>query len=437
MSSIGSAGAQDGSLHVVVLTVGTLGDMHPFIGIAVALQRRGHRVTFLTTAVHEEVVREAGLVFHPLGRREDHLALVDDPDVWHPRKAFATLWRGMLGDLLREVPAFVSALSCDDSLLLLAHPLLLPAAGLARATHPGAVIVGAYLAPANLRTVHDPLTIGPLRIPAWMPVGMRRWIWRRIDTGLIDPVALADLNAQRHRHGLAPVAHLIGHLHDVPDLSLTLFPPWFAATAPDWPQPLHAGTFPLHEPQPGRPLPDALERFLAEGDAPVVFTPGTGHRHAKVYFVRALDATLRLGRRAVFLTPFGEQVPASLPAGVLWQSHVPLRGLLARAAAIVHHGGVGTTAEAMRAGLPQVLVPFAHDQFDNAARVEALGVGRSIGAARASGPILASALAALLSSRPVAERCAAVAAQLAKAPDIDALCEAIERAGSARRTPPA
>jgi len=126
-----------------------------------------------------------------------------------------------------------------------------------------------------------------------------------------------------------------------------------------------------------------------------------------------------------------------LPAGVLWQSHVPLRGLLARAAAIVHHGGVGTTAEAMRAGLPQVLVPFAHDQFDNAARVEALGVGRSIGAARASGPILASALAALLSSRPVAERCAAVAAQLAKAPDIDALCEAIERAGSARRTPPA
>jgi rhamnosyltransferase subunit B len=437
MSSIVPSVPPGGSLHVVVLTVGSLGDMHPFIGIARALRRRGHRVTFLTTAVHEDVVRDAGLAFHALGRREDHLALVDDPDVWHPRKGFATLWRGMLGDLLREVPVFVSTLPRDEPCLLLTHPLLLPAAGLARADRPGAVVVGAYLAPASLRTVHDPLTIGPLRIPAWLPVGVRRWIWRRIDAGLIDPVALADLNARRHHHGLAPVAHLIAHLHDVPDLSLTLFPPWFAATAPDWPRPLHAGTFPLYEPQPGRSLPDVLARFLAEGDAPVVFTPGTGHRHAKDYFARALDAILRLGRRAVFLTPFGEQVPASLPAGVLWQSHVPVRGLLARASAIVHHGGVGTTAEALRAGLPQVVVPFAYDQFDNAARVEALGVGRSIGAARASGPVLASALAALLSSCTVARRCATVAARLAQAPDLDALCRAIEHAGIARRAPPA
>src|SRR5262249_31774015 len=81
-----------------------------------------------------------------------------------------------------------------------------------------------------------------------------------------------------------------------------------------------------------------------------------------------LAGTQRLGRRAVVLTPHREQVPAPLPAGALWLPYVPLAALLPRAAALVHHGGIGTTAEALRAGVPQVIVPLAYDQFDNAAR---------------------------------------------------------------------
>ena len=88
-----------------------------------------------------------------------------------------------------------------------------------------------------------------------------------------------------------------------------------------------------------------------------------------------MQAAQRLGRRAVLLTPHREQVPASLPPDMLWLPYVPLRTLLPRAAALVHHGGIGTTAEALRAGVPQVIVPLAYDQFDNAARVEALAAG--------------------------------------------------------------
>lgn len=418
-------GITSSKTHIVVVSVGTLGDMYPFISIARALQERGHRVTVLAPAVHAETVREAGLAFHPLGSREGYLALIRDPDLWDSRKAFATMWRGMRHNL-NDIPAFFETLPADAPCLLLSHPFVLPAAALVRAARPGLTIVSGYVAPANMRTVHDPLMIGPIRIPAWLPMSWRRWIWKRIDAKLVDPVALPDLNDARHQKGLEPVTHVIEHMHSVADLSLTLFPSWFAKDQPDWPCPRYSGEFPLYDPHPEQALSTEVRQFLAAGDAPIVFTPGTGHRHARDYFVQALDAVTRLGRRAMFLTPFQEQLPATLPREVLWQPYVPLRSLLPHAAAMVHHGGVGTTAEALRAGIPQVVVPLAHDQFDNGARIEALGVGRSIRASRASGPNLQSALASLLSSGAVSAQCKAVALRLAHAPNLGGLCAAIE-----------
>src|SRR5262249_22764637 len=150
-----------------------------------------------------------------------------------------------------------------------------------------------------------------------------------------------------------------------------LFPPWYCPAQPDWPPSMEAGAFPLYDPGPEVALDDELQDFLhAGGEAarPVVFTPGSGNRQAAAYFERALAATRRLGRRAIFLTPHRAQVPAQLPQDVLWHPYVPLRQLLPRVAALVHHGGIGTTAEALRAGVPQLVIPLAFDQFDNGAR---------------------------------------------------------------------
>ena len=168
----------------------------------------------------------------------------------------------------------------------------------------------------------------------------RRWIWNGIDAKLIDRIAVPDLNKERQRKGLEPVAHLVERMHTVADLSLTLFPSWFAKDQPDWPQPRHSGEFPLFDPHPEHELSDEIRQFLANGDAPTIFTSGTGHKHGSAYFSRALDAVTQLGRRAIFLTPFQKQLPTALPGEVLWQSYVPLRRLLVQAAAIVHHGDI-------------------------------------------------------------------------------------------------
>jgi rhamnosyltransferase subunit B len=254
-----------------------------------------------------------------------------------------------------------------------------------------------------------------------VPLAARRWLWRRVGQALINPVSLPDVNAARAAHGLAPVADLIDFIVQVPDLSVALFPEWFAPTQPDWPQPLVRTGFPLYDPSPQAELSPEVARFLEAGTKPVVFTPGTGNRQAAHYFLCALDACARLGRRAILLTPHRDQLPAQLPTPVLWQAYVPLRALLPHVAALVHHGGIGTTAEALRAGTPQLVVPLAHDQFDNGARVRALGVGTSLRAARLSSARLARRLKDIVDNQDLDAACRRVAGLSAPA-DLAPLC---------------
>jgi rhamnosyltransferase subunit B len=407
-------------VHVVVVTIGSAGDLFPFLALALALRARGHRVSFLAPEQHGPWVRPTGLPFTGLPADE---AVLHDPDLWHPTRGFGVVWRATRPAMARVNP-FVEALPADERCVLLVHPLALPEADLCRTVHPGVKIAAAYLAPANLMTVHDPLMIGPWRVPAWVPLAARRAFWRWVGRRFIDPVALADVNAARRAHGLAPASSLMDWIAAVPDLSLTLFPDWFAPTQPDWPRPLVRGDFPLFDPNADAPLAPELTAFLQAGTPPLVFTHGTGNTQAAAYFRAARAAAQRLGRRALFLTSHRDQVPADLPPTMLWQAYVPLRALLPHAAALVHHGGIGTTAEALRAGTPQLVVPLAHDQFDNGARVTALGAGASLPAARLNERRLVRKLAALL---------AAPAGRRWPGGGVDRMCEALEDLADARQ----
>lgn len=394
--------------RILLVTAGSAGDLFPFLRLGLSLRERGHRVTLAAPDLLADYVRDAGLDCAPLPFGEEATGVLDHPDLWHPRRGFALVWQATRRGMAR-VPGIVDDVAPD---LLVAHPLALPEADLCRAARPGMRIAAAYLAPSNLLTVHDPLMMGPYTVPRWVPLGLRRWLWERAFAAAVDPHVLPGLNAQRAARGLAPVAHFASYLYGVADLSVGLFPAWFGPAKPDWPRPLVTGDFPLYDPLPdAAPGPD-LERFLAAGDAPIVFTPGTGNRQAAQYFAAALAAVRALGRRAIFLTLHREQVPADLPDTVLWQEFLPLRALLPRVAALVHHGGIGTLAEALRAGVPQLVVPMAHDQFDNAARVRALSAGVVLPAARVSAGRFERALRWLLGDPAFRARGQACAARL-------------------------
>lgn len=169
-----------------------------------------------------------------------------------------------------------------------------------------------------------------------------------------------------------------------------------------------------------------LQAFLASGDAPLVFTPGTANLHARIFFSCALNAVKNLNKRAIFLTGDRSQLPAELPESVLWQPYVPLAKLLPSVKALIHHGGIGTTAEAFRAATPQLVVPFAWDQFDNAARVEALGAGLVLRASRINLKRFEKAIHQLITSHDILLVCDDISHKLQRRIDPIELCQDIE-----------
>lgn len=384
---------------VALLSFGTGGDVQPFVALADGLRRRSHRTLALVPAFHAGLARCSGVDHTLFGAPADTQAMLDDPDLWHERKGFGVVWRGVLPGL-DDVVGRLTALAQAGPCVVVSHPFLLPVAAMVRERQPHLRLVGAYLAPSSLRTLHDPLTVGSLDVPRWVPRLARRWLWAVIDRHGIDPELLPGLNAARASHGLAPVAHYLPHMQACADASIGLFPPWYGPRQPDWPAGFVDGDFPLPPRAAGAVLAPALEAFLAAGEPPIAFTPGTGHRHARAYFANAASTLQALGRCGLFVTPFADQLPATLPPGVLHVAQAPFEALLPRLALLVHHGGIGTTAEALRAGLPQLIVPFAFDQFDNGRRIAQLGAGAVLPASRASARRMVRCIGRLLQAPP-------------------------------------
>jgi UDP:flavonoid glycosyltransferase YjiC (YdhE family) len=197
-----------------------------------------------------------------------------------------------------------------------------------------------------------------------------------------------------------------------PLLNLALFDPHLAQPQPDWPDNTRICGSPVFD---GKPADTAvlndLEQFLAGGEAPIVFALGSSAVWiAGDFWDKAVAAALKLKRRAILLT--GPTVPESLPNTIRAYSYLPYSKIFPHAAAIVHQAGIGTLAQAMRAGRPQLIVPVAFDQPDNARRTCALGLARTIPFRKGTAQRLASELSMLLDSASYADAAHRMAASL-------------------------
>jgi len=193
--------------------------------------------------------------------------------------------------------------------------------------------------------------------------------------------------------------------------NLALFDPQLATPQPDWPDNVRICGAPVYDGVAAGAARDALERFLADGERPIVFALGSSAVWiAGDFWQRAAAAARELGRRAILVT--GPATPDNLPDGVLAFSYLPYSSVFPRAAAVVHQAGIGTLAQAMRAGRPQLILPVAFDQPDNARRAAALGVGRVLPFRKATARLLASELAKLLDGASCAREARALAEAL-------------------------
>jgi rhamnosyltransferase subunit B len=413
-------------MHAVLMPFGSSGDVHPFVGLGAALARRGHRVTVITNGYFRALAEREGLAFVELGTAEEYLKAIEDPDLWHPLRSF----RAVMGhpDMPRYVRLqfeLIRELAAPGESVVVAGSLAL-GARVAREVLP-VPLATVHLQPSVLRSVAAPPVLGPLRMLGRLPRPVLRGFWWLADRLMIDPPMVRAVEPLRRELGLPPVRRYMNGWWDSPDRVIGLFPDWFAH-APDWPSHLRLTGFPLFDERTEAGLPPEVRRFLDAGAPPVAVTFGSGMRQGAAYFAAAADALGRLGRRGLLLTPFGEQVPAALPPGVAHFAYVPFSQVLPRAAALVHHGGIGTCAQGLAAGVPQVVMPLAHDQPDNGDRLRRLGVGRMLRPKRFTAENVTRELTAL-DTGEVRAACRAVASRFIGADPVGQTCELIEAVG--------
>jgi UDP:flavonoid glycosyltransferase YjiC (YdhE family) len=421
-------------MNILLNPAGSSGDVLPFIRLGMALKARGHDVTVITMGRYEPLARHAGLAFVEWISPEAVRAVEDNPDLWHPTRGLALAvramepWYGQLHEHIeaRHIPGQTVVVAGSLNLAArLAHDRL------------GVPFATLLLQPAFLRSAYRSPVMPGLPTPDWAPRAWKRLVYFLSDALVLDRVAAPAVNAMRAELGLPAVRGVLGSWWLAPQRVIGLFPDWFGPPQPDWPAQVRLTGFPLYDGLGAEAVPDGLDEFLEQGEAPLVFTPGTMMRHPRPFFEAAVDACGWLGRRGLLLTRYRDQLPASLPTGVRHFDYVPLTRVLPRTAALVSHGGIGTLSQALAAGIPQLVMPLGFDQFDNAARLERLGVAATLLPKAFRGPAVAGQLARLLDSPAVAMACRAAAARLHREKWEDATCRAVEELIAPGRVAPA
>ena len=403
------------SKRIVISTFGSFGDVHPYVAIGLELKTRGHHPVIATSEIYREKIDKIGVEFSPV--RPD-MPSIDQPDevarivaeVMDAKKGPEAVGK-MIIPYLREIYDDLDAATRGADLLL-THPL--PFAGTMVAQKKKLPWVSSVLAPASFLSVYDPIV--PPQWP-WLYHLMRLspWVGRGV-------MALAKVKLERMTEPVYELRRELGlprgeqplfSGQHSPTKVLALFSKLLAKPQPDWPPNTVVTGFPFYDRRDyfdETETPGAVREFLDEGSPPIIFTLGSSaHWVARDFYRESITAAQALNRRALLLIGHARNLPPDpLPEGVAAFEYAPYSDVLPRACAIVHQGGVGTTGQGMRSGQPVLIVPHAHDQFDNAARVERLGCGRVLPRPRYDAAAATRELRALLDDRKYGDAAARV-----------------------------
>lgn len=414
--------------QIVLATFGSLGDLHPVLALAFELRRREHTVILATSELYRDKISALGFAF---GALRPELAVADDRlvrRIMDGARGSEYLVRDLMMPAVRDMFADLARVTAGADLLV-TNELVYAAAPLAGQT--GLRWVSYALAPLSYFSIHDPC-VAPVEFAGeWMhrlpPFAVRAS--NRL-AALMTRSWWRPVRQLRRELGLGPGGNpLFGGKHS-PLLDLALFSSVLQPPQPDWPARTVQTGFCFYDEEPESAtaprLPPPVEDFLVAGEPPIIFTLGSAAVvAAEDFYLESARAAQLLGRRALLL--LGKNPPPpDLPSSILTCDYLPYTSIFPRAAAIVHQGGVGTTAQALRAGRPMLVMPFAHDQPDNAARVTRLGVGRSLARSRYRAERVARELTVLLTTPRFASTAAAIAKRVRAETGPTTACDALE-----------
>ena len=401
-------------MRIVLSNIGTFGDINPLIAIALELKRRGHVPVMAVPAVFSSKIVPLGLEFHAVRPDIDPNDTLMAEMVYDVRKGTERGLREFLFPVLRQTyDDLLDAATKPEraDLLLLgelnyAGPIVAEVTGIKWASY--------VLAPLSFFSAFDPPVL-PM-YPRLARFVSRKW-----------PQPIYDLRAEL---GLAKGRNPLFDAKHSPWLVLALFSRALGTEQKDWPPNALITGFCFYDSDAGNAaLPRNLEEFLSAGPAPVVFTLGSAAVLAAGRFYEfSAKAAIKLGIRAVLLigTDPRNRLRQELPDSICVAEYAPYSALFNRAAMVVHQGGVGTTAQCLRAGKPMLIMPYSHDQPDNARRMRRLKVARVIQRAYYTPIRVARKLKTMLAEPIFARRAEMVARRLEHEDGVKTACDALE-----------
>jgi UDP:flavonoid glycosyltransferase YjiC (YdhE family) len=401
-------------MRALLITLGSHGDTHPFFALAQALQRHGHEAIVLTNPHFARQAARAGVTVEPIAEEVDIKEIMQTPGVMDPMKGARIVLRDLTLPLVPTI--YQRTLETIDAFkpeVCIAHPICLGAPWAAEKRD--VPLVSGGLAPIMWMNPNDRIRFGPWRSenPSLLGVRFDIWFGRAMMRFMLD----GGLNRVRRDLGLSKRKHLLVSEFQRTGLNLGLWSPVFRPPTRGDPTGAVVCGFPWFDSHHDHQHEDEeLDQFLVGGEAPIVFTMGTAAVHAPGRFYHhAIEACRSMKRRAILLMGRQEYIDeiGQLPPDIRAFKYAPFSTLLPRAALTVHHGGIGSTAQSLRSGRPSVIVPLAHDQFDNAARAKRLGVSKTIPHRKVTAQAFRSVIEGVLGEPAYAQRAGALGRSLA------------------------
>jgi UDP:flavonoid glycosyltransferase YjiC (YdhE family) len=419
-------------VKVVIASFGSFGDVNPYVGLGQALKERGHDVTLALPGYYAPFVEAAGLKAVPVRPDIDPTQRDVVRRVMDPLRGAEYLIREVLMPHVEDSFADLDAATRGADVIV-SHPLTYALPVLAE--HRKIPWASSVLAPLGFFSQSDPPLMAVTPAAAYVQRSFPGFYRKLIPVAqFITRNWGTPVHHLRARLGLPKGADPVHAGQFSPFLNLAMFSTVLGKPQPDWPaRTLVTGAVSYDAVHGG--LPDEVGRFLGDGPAPVVFTLGSSAvaaREAPRFYQASVDAARDVGARAILLVGRndGHRPDTGGSADVCVAEWAPHSELFARASVVVHQGGAGTLHTALASGRPQLLVPFAHDQGDNAVRTARLGVGRVIFPSHYGRAAVREHLGHLRNEGEWARNAVNVAAVVRSEDGASAACEALESLAS-------
>jgi rhamnosyltransferase subunit B len=412
---------------IVITTIGSLGDLHPQIAIALELRKRGHKIVFAAMKEYGAIIELLGFEFHamrpdgtPINTPEEIARMTD------LKTGSEYVVRNWILPNLRDTYTDLLAINQDADLIIAGD--IVYAASLV-ADKLGIKWVSLALAPVAFFSAYDPSVI-----PVFPFLAKLSGLGRPIHQVIIQLLRVVTKSWIEPIHQLRKELGLPqGTDNPIIDRSsaclvLAMFSTVLAKPQIDWDRNTIVTGFTFYDGNQRHPeLTSQLQQFLDAGEPPIVFTLGSAAVMVPgTFYDESIQAAKQLNRRAILL--IGENpLPDNLSADIIAIKYLPYSQIFPRACAIVHQGGIGTTAQALRASRPTLIMPYSYDQPDNAARVERLGTSRTISRSQYTRSRVVMELRELLENPKYATKAAEIGRMIQAEDGVKVACDAIDR----------